>query len=183
MSQTIARRYARALYEMADSKRVVDRIDGDVEMILASLSGSPELYRFFADPVLSAEKKRRVIAALFGPRIHEVMASFLALLVDKRREPLFPDVARSYRDLRDAQTNVVRAEARVALPLPAAEMQRLQTALERLTGRSVRLNTRVDPTIVGGVVVRVGDTVYDRSVANQLARLRNQMEQRTLSTN
>ncbi|MDZ4699636.1 MAG: ATP synthase F1 subunit delta [Rhodothermales bacterium] len=183
MSQTIARRYARALYAMAEQEASIDRVDADVAMIQESFGASSELARFFADPILSAEKKRAVIATLFGPRVHAVTARFLALLVEKRREYLFLEVARSYRALRDDQMNVVQADARVALPLEVSEEKQLRDALERLTGRTVRLKTHLDPTILGGVVIRVGDTVYDRSVLNQLSQLRDQLEQRKLSTN
>ncbi len=183
MSQTIARRYARALYAMAEQEASIERVDEDIVMIRDSFSASPELVRFFADPVVSAEKKNAVIGKLLAPRVHPVTAKFLTLLVEKRREYLFLEVAGSYRALRDEQLNIVQADARVALPLEAAEEQQLRTALERLTGRSVRLKTHLDPTILGGVVIRVGDTVYDRSVRNQLTRLRSQMEQRKLSSN
>jgi F-type H+-transporting ATPase subunit delta len=183
MSQTIARRYARALYLQAEQESCVERIDADVAMVLESLTGSPELTRLFADPLLSADQKRRVLEVLLAPRVHRVMMAFLRLLLEKRREVLFPDVARSYRSLRDEQLNVVRAEARVAVPLEPAEEKQLAGAIERLTGRVVRLETRIDPSIIGGVVVRVGDTVYDRSVRNQLTRLRDRLEQCMLSAN
>ncbi|MEZ4703019.1 MAG: F0F1 ATP synthase subunit delta [Rhodothermales bacterium] len=183
MSQTIARRYARALYELAEQKQCVDRVDEDVAMILESLHGSPELTRFLADPILNADKKGDVIKKLFATRLQDVTLSFLVLLVEKRREYLLSDVARSYHALRDEHMNVVRAEARVAIALSEAEEQTLARAIEKLTGQTVRLETRIDPSIIGGVVVRVGDTVYDRSVLNQLSRLKDQLEQRALSSN
>ncbi len=183
MSHTVARRYARALYEEAAHKECVASIDEDVAMIQASLDASPELARFFADPVISADKKRSVIQKLFASRVHAVMLSFLNLLVEKRRENVFPEVATSYRSLRDEQLNIVRAEARVALPLNDAEHKQLGDALEALTGRTVMLTTRVDPSLIGGVIVRVGDTVYDRSVQNQLTQLKGQLEQRAMFSN
>ncbi len=183
MSQTIARRYARALHAMAEQEASVDRVDEDIAMIQDSFAASAELVRFFADPIVSAQKKSAVIGTLFGPRVHAVTARFLVLLVEKRRESLFMEVAGSYRALRDEQMNVVQADARVALPLDVSEEKQLRDALEHLTGRTVRLKTHLDPSILGGVVVRVGDTVYDRSVLNQLTLLKDRLDQRGLSAN
>lgn len=183
MSQTIARRYARALYETALQQQNVEQVDSDVALILESLKGSPELGRFLADPILNTAQKTGVMEKLFSTRVSPVTLKFLHLLVEKRREALFPDVASSYQALRDSQLNIVRAEARVALALEPKEEQDLTRAIERLTGRSVKLETRLDPSIIGGVIIRVGDTVYDRSVRNQLTRLRDQLEQRALQAN
>ena len=82
----------------------------------------------------------------------------------------------AYRELRDQQMGVVSVTARTALPLADGDKAGLVTSLEKLTGKKVRLETRIDASILGGIVIRVGDTVYDASVANQLASLRVRLE-------
>lgn len=174
--QTVARRYARALHEEAAREGRVAEVDADVDLIHDAFEQSRELVRVFESPILPRDKKVAVLEALFGERVQPVTRRFMRLLVDKQREALFPAVVTAYRRLRDAQQGVVEALARTAQPLSQAERQKLTAALEGVTGKRVRLRTAEDPALLGGVVVRVGDTVYDGSVRHQLAALREQLE-------
>src|SRR5690606_25544612 len=124
----------------------------------------------------SREQKERVIRQLFEPRLQPLTLRFLLLLIEKQRENVFPAIVQAYRELRDRLTGVVEARARTAQPLAGKEAQQLQQALERLTGQRVRLQVEEDPSLLGGLIVRVGDTVYDGSVRHQLEHLREQME-------
>ena len=180
---TVARRYAQALYEEAERAGRVERIDEDMAMIRETLDGSEELTTFFESPIISRERKEAVVAALFGERVAPLMRSFIELLIEKQREALFPDVVRAYGALRDAQQGIVEATARSAFPISEEEQHRLARALEQKTGQTVRLRLVHDPALVGGLVVRIGDTVYDGSVRNQLATLRERMEQGRFATN
>lgn len=173
---TVARRYAQALYEAARQEGQTEQVDADVALIRDSLDGSRELVRFFESPVIPREKKLAVVRALFGERVQPTTLHFLQLLVEKRREALFPDVVAAYRALRDEQLGIVEAGARVARPLTEAEEKSLAQALEALTGRRVRLRVALDEALLGGVVIRVGDTVYDGSIRHQLTTLRERLE-------
>lgn len=183
MSLTVARRYAQALYQDALQKKCVERVDEDILMINESIAGSPELDRFFHDPILTADKKSKVVDALFADTVHATTLSLLQLLVSKGRESLFSQVASSYKAMRDKQLGIVEAEVRVALPLNVADEKKVVEGIEAMTGKKVRLNATVDPQILGGLIIRVGDTVYDRSVLHQLNTLRGRLEQSTLTAN
>ncbi len=183
MSLTVARRYAQALYQDALQKNCVDRVDEDVLMVQESIDGSPELARFFQDPILTADKKISVVDALFTDRVHDVTHALLKLLVEKGREGLFMQVAEAYRAMRDKQQGIVEAQVRAALPLSAEDQQKITTGIEAMTGKKVRLNATVDPKILGGLIIRVGDTVYDGSVLHQLGTLRGRLEQSTIGVN
>ena len=176
---TVAQRYAQALYQEVVQENQVERIDEDMALLRETMAGSPELVRFFESPVISREKKAAVVQQLFASRVHPTMLRFLELLIEKNREDLFPTVVRAYSDLRDRELGIVEAGARVAQPLAGAEEQQLREALERLTGKRVRLNIEQDPQLIGGLIVRIGDTVYDGSVNHQLAMLREQLERGT----
>ncbi len=173
---TIARRYARALYEEAERTGRLESVDDDVALIRDALEASSELVRFFESPVIPRPKKEAVVQALFAERVQPTTLDFLRLLVEKQREDLFPDVVRAYRELRDAQRGIVEARARAAFPLSEAEQTRLAQALEAMTGVGIRLHVEQDAGLLGGLVVRIGDTVYDGSVRHQLASLRERME-------
>lgn len=180
---SIARRYAGALYEEAEQAQRTAQVDADVDMIRASLDGSRELVRFFGSPVIPRAKKLEVVEALFDGRVEPLTLRFLRLLVEKRREDLFPEVIRAYRGLRDERLGLVEAQARVALPLDEAEKQSLTRSLEALTGKRVRLQLTHDASLLGGMVVRVGDMVYDGSVRNKLMGLRERLMNGTHNTN
>ncbi len=174
-SLTIARRYARALSEEATREAHIDAVDQDIDLIRDALDASHDLVRFFESPVISRQKKEAVVKTLFAERVQQTTLNFLRLLIEKKREALFPDVVRAYRLLRDAQEGILEARARLAHVLSEDEEKTLRQALERLTGKRIRLSATQDPTLIGGLVVRVGDTVYDGSVRHQLASLRERM--------
>ncbi|MEM6646351.1 MAG: ATP synthase F1 subunit delta [Bacteroidota bacterium] len=173
----VAERYARALYGEAEKTGMITAADGDVALIRDSLDASPELVRFFESPVIPREKKESVVDALFAERLQPLTLRFLKLLIEKRREDAFPAVVRAYRALRDKQEGIIEIKARSAKPLTAEEEAELKAALAKLTGQTVRLNTTIDASLIGGVVVRVGDTVYDGSVRHQLEGLREKLGQ------
>jgi len=172
----IARRYAGALYEEAEKVSALKAVDEDVSLIRESLDGAPELVRFFGSPVISRDKKSSTITALFESRIHKLTLNFLLLMVEKRREQLFPDVVRAYQSLRDHQMGMVQVTARVAKTVDDEEKEALVEILEARLGKKVRLDIQVDPSLVGGIVVKIGDTVYDGSFVNQLKSLRARLE-------
>lgn len=171
----IARRYALALSESAGEKNRIDQVDQDVDLVWSSLEGSPDLERFFQSPIVPRSKKIAVIRTLFGERIDTVTLDFMLLLVEKRREGMVRPILGAYRDLRDEQQGFVSVVAKSARPIGPDEKQRLIDSVGRITGSKVRLETEVDASLMGGIVLRVGDTVYDGSVTNKLAALRERL--------
>ena len=172
----IARRYAQALKEEADGLDSIERVDEDVALIRDSLASSRELNQFFESPVISREKKASVVNELFGERVEKITLQFLLLMIEKRREQIFPEVVRAYQALRDDQLGLVNVAVRVAAELGEAEEAELIATIEKMISKKVRLETLVDETLLGGLIVRVGDTVYDGSFANQLQALRDRLE-------
>ena len=173
---TIARRYAQALNEQAAQVGVLEQVDADIDLIHGALADSRELRAFFGSPIISREKKGSVVKALFEEQIQKVTMTFMALLVDKRREGIFPTVVSSYRELRDEQLGMTAVSVRTAYELSNEDCSALETELRALTGKQVRLETEVDAYIMGGSVIRVGDKVYDGSITNQLATLRERLQ-------
>lgn len=172
----VARRYARALYEESEQQSMTDAVDADVEFIRASLDGSRELVSFFESPVISREKKAAIVEKLFGGQISDLTLQFLALLIGKQRESILSDVLAAYQEMRDEHLNIVEARVRVADEMNESEQNDLSIALSRMTGKKIRLQVSRDEDLIGGVVIRIGDTVYDGSVQHQLERLRHRME-------
>ncbi|MEM1268747.1 MAG: ATP synthase F1 subunit delta [Bacteroidota bacterium] len=177
MSQaSIARRYAAALQAEAEAQGVTSAVDASIDTLRDTLAQSRDLAVFFSSPVVSASKKKSIVSQLFAGKLDDLTVRFVHLLVDKSRAEDVPAIVTAYRQLRDEQTNTVEVHARSAFPLSDDEQQRLAKALEAKIGQNVRLKTSVDDTLIGGLVVRVGDTVYDSSVRNRLESLRERLE-------
>lgn len=179
----VARRYAEALYDFAKSSGTVDEVDSDVTTLEAALQDSRELANFFASPIISREKKSVVVRKLFEGKISKATLRFLSQLVDKRRENILGEILGAYQSLRDRQLGVARAVARSATPLADDERADVRTALERLTGMKIRLESEMDASLIGGVIVRIGDTVYDGSLRNKLNHLKEQFVSGSFRTN
>lgn len=175
MSNPVARRYAQALADEAARQDVLRPVDDDMAMVRESLDDSQELERFFRSPVIGREKKKSVVEQLFKDRVQPLTHRFIQLLIDKERETEFGAVATAYRVLRDEQEGIVEVQVRAATPLTEEERERLMARLKQMTGNDVRLQVQQDASLVGGLVIRVGDTVYDGSVRHQLETLRERL--------
>ncbi len=179
----VARRYAQAVYQEAEAAGKAEAVDEGMQSLGESLDASRELDRFFRSPVVSREKKDAVIGALFDGKVDPLIVRLMRLLVEKGREDILPSVVRQYGELRDERLGLVEATVRTAMPLEYDETESLRRALEARTGRKVRLRIEVEPELIGGVVVRIGDRVYDGSVRHQLSTLREQFEERAYLSN
>ncbi|MFT4603474.1 MAG: F-type H+-transporting ATPase subunit delta [Rhodothermales bacterium] len=172
---TIARRYAQALLEGAAAAGSKDAVDQDIASIRDALDNSPELVRFFGSPVISRDKKKAVVDSLFSDRLDAITVRMLHLLVDKQREGEVMEMAAAYQDLRDEQEGIVQVAVRSARELSKDDLTAISTVLEKRLAKRVRLDVSVDASLIGGIVIQVGDTVYDGSVSNKLASLRERM--------
>jgi F-type H+-transporting ATPase subunit delta len=183
MSQrTVARRYATALYEEADASGVLEDVDDDVLLLRESLESNGELARFFKSPVIPQEKKETIIRELLADRTAELTVRFLRLLVHKDRETMTKAILDQYQSLRDEQRGIVDATVRVARPLGEDDRETIVDVLEEETGQSVRLHVEKDEGLIGGLVIRIGDRVFDGSVRNKLANLHDRLRESALTT-
>ena len=179
----VARRYAQALYQEAEATDKAEKVDEEMVSLQESLDASRELDQFFRSPVISRDKKDAVIGKLFDGKVDDLIVRLMRLLVQKGREDILPNVIRQYADLRDERLGQVEALVKSAMPMEYDETEDLRRALEAKTGQKVRLRIEVEPDLIGGVVVRIGDRVYDGSVQHQLETLRDQLEERTYLSN
>ena len=176
-SRVAAIRYARALFDVALAERQdLDQIGGELSETVALVSGNEELARALTHAAIPAARKRAIVEALLShSSVNTLLARTLLLLADRDRLALLPDLAGAFRSRLMDHQHVVRAEVTTAMELPADRVSALQQGLAAATGRKVQLEVRVDPSIVGGAVTKIGSTVYDGSVTTQLERLRRQL--------
>lgn len=180
-SETVARRYAGALYEEAEAQGLVETIDEDMAFVQASLENSRELVQFFESPLINRDHKEAIVEELFGDRVHALTLRLLHMLVRKGREEIAPDLPRTYRKLRDEQEGIIEAHVRTAVDLTEEEEDALADRLASVTDHQVRIEVTTDPDLIGGLIVRIGDTVYDGSVDHQLNELRQRFRNPSLA--
>jgi F-type H+-transporting ATPase subunit delta len=172
----IARRYARALFELGQEQGNLDQLTREVVSLAEAYDSSGELQAALENPLVAIEAKRGILNDLAGlAQASPTVRHTLLLLGDRRRVRALPQIARSLRELTDAQRGVVRAEVISARPLSAEYSAKLQAELERLTGKKVALDTRIDASILAGVIARIGDTIYDGSLKARLSQIKTQM--------
>jgi F-type H+-transporting ATPase subunit delta len=176
-ARAAARRYARALFDVALAERSdLEQVGRDLAAFTALVSGNDQLQRVLANPAIPASRKRAVVEQLLTRlSLPPVAAKLLILLADRDRLVLLPDVAEAYASRLLDHQQVVRAQVTTAAALPPDRVAALQQGLAAVTGRRVLLDVRVDPSIVGGAVARVGSTVYDGSVTTQLEKIRQRL--------
>jgi len=179
-SRTAAVRYARALFDVVLRERgdlaVVERELGEFVELFAA---NPELEKVMLNPAVPAPRKRAAVSELVNRAgLMPVLGKLLVLLAERDRLALLPEVLRSFRQRMLDHQNVVRAEVTTAVPLMADRVGQVQRSLSQATGRTVMLETRVDPALVGGLVARVGSVVYDASLTTQLQKMKERLEQR-----
>ncbi len=173
MSTPTARRYARALFMLGSEQGDVEQLSRELDAVAATVKGSAELAKLLSDPVVSpADRKAVMTEVLTRLGVSPTARNAALLLTDRRRGALLPEVADALRVLGDEKAGKVQAEVTSAVPLGEGQYQRLTSVLEKLTGRKITLQRKVDPSLIGGVVTRIGDKVYDGSVRTRLEELR-----------
>ncbi len=173
---TVGRRYARALLEVAEEQKQVPKVQKDLEDLLASWQGSRELRTTFENPAFGADLRAKILDQLVQRMgLSTLVASTLKLLADRQRLRHLPDVAAAFFALAQEGAGSVVAEVTTATELPDAYYAKLQATLEKSLGKKVSLVKKTDPTLVAGVVTRIGDKVFDGSVRSSLRQLEDRL--------
>ena len=170
--QTVARRYAAALADVTIERREERDVHNELDQWAAMIEAAPQLKEVFANPTVAYDQKRKVLEELISrSRVRDTTASFLRVLLKNQRIAQLRDVAERYGHILDERSGVVAANVITARPIPEELKSSLHDTLVAATGQKVRLTFTTDETIIGGLVARIGSTIYDGSVQNQLERL------------
>jgi F-type H+-transporting ATPase subunit delta len=174
IAANISRRYAKAVLELASETSEVDAVAGELTRAAQAYEGSVELQRVMGDPLVPHVSKKAILVDLAAAlSLGPVARSTMLLLGDRRRLRLLPEVAQLLGEMNDVKKGVVRAEVTSAVNLPDAFYARLKTQLETMTKKTVVLDKKTDPALIGGIVTRIGDQVFDGSIRTRLASLKN----------
>jgi F-type H+-transporting ATPase subunit delta len=171
----IANRYAHALFLVAERRGDVPGALDDLRAVLAVVDGDARVGRFFRSPLVRVEDKRRLLHDALHERVRPYVRELIDLLLRKKRLGEFRDTIAEYERRVEAWQGIHRAEVVSAVPLSDDETRRLHAELERITGKTVRFVTRVEPEVLGGVYVRIGDRIIDRTVKSLLEAVENRL--------
>ena len=176
LAGSLARRYAKAVMDLAIARTAVDRVGLDLRSLATAYKTSPELGAVLANSSFPrAQRKAIVDAVLLRQGAHELVKTTCALLLDKERLGIIPDLSREIDAMIEARAGKVAAQVTSAVELTPAQVTQITATLERMSGKKVVLSRKVDAALLGGIVAKVGDVVYDGSARTQLRTLRDQL--------
>jgi F-type H+-transporting ATPase subunit delta len=176
LAGSLARRYARALMQIGAEQKNAEKLGADVRSLAKAMEVSPELSLLLSNPAFPRADRKKILDALaarFGTQ--PITKNFFYVLLDKERLAHVPAISREIDRMLEEQAGRVAAEVVSAQPLTATQLNQITAALEKLSGKKVVVVKREDPALLGGVVAKVGDTIYDGSLRTQLRQLRDSM--------
>ncbi|RXT01119.1 F0F1 ATP synthase subunit delta [Ammoniphilus sp. CFH 90114] len=176
-SALVAKRYAQALFEVASEKQQIDLVEQELDQVKQLFNDNPAFLQFLQHPQLAGETKKQEVKAIFEGKLSEITLNFLNLLIDKKREDIFAIIPQYFTDKANEARGLVDAVVVSVKELTEAEKQGIAESFKKLLNKEVRVTNQIDQTIMGGVVVQVGDRLYDGSVAGRLNRLQQSLKQ------
>jgi F-type H+-transporting ATPase subunit delta len=168
--------YAEALMSLGDERGLTDRLSQDINGILAVLESSSDLQQLLSNPLIKADAKKAVINEVFGSQVDGTMLRFMSLVIDRRRAMYLDAICRHCQALIRKARNITLAEVISATDLNDGQRQAVMDKVKSMTGANhVELSTRLDPDLIGGVIIKIGSRVLDASIKGQLRRLSNSL--------
>lgn len=174
MSNRAAIRYAKAILQSANENNTAAVLFGDMQSVYDTIEGSRELQTVLQSPVIKANDKKQVLLKIFSGQCGTTH-SLINILVENKRTPLLSRVAKSYIDLYNNEQGVKVASVITAIPLTSELETKVIAKVKELTGsEKISLKSEIDPEIIGGFILRVGDVQYDASIVNQFRKLKRE---------
>lgn len=172
LSAEVLEPYAEALMSLAQSNDLTERLSDDVATLLNLLQESPELDQFLSSPIVKGDDKKAVLEQIGGEQLHPYTMSFLKILIDRRRILFLEGICKQYQALLRKLSQTVLAEVTSAVELSEAQQQSVREKAMALTSANqIELDTKIDPDLIGGVIIKVGSQVVDASIRGQLRRI------------
>jgi len=168
----IANRYAEAVMTAAEELHILKNVSDDLTVLRRIIQESHEFQLFLKSPVIKKEKKQEVFKATFGPSMQPLTLQFLSLLIEKEREDTLPSVIGAFFRLQDEMLGIIHVSVTTAAELSQQQTTQLQQRFEEYSKKKVFIDVSFDKQLIGGFIARMGDTVFDGSVKQQLKLLR-----------
>jgi|HigsolmetaGSP11D_1036233.scaffolds.fasta_scaffold32214_2 F-type H+-transporting ATPase subunit delta len=173
----VAKRYAKALFAVAQERSIIQQVEASLRTVVQAIDGNAELKKMLHHPAIAEETKLELLRNIFEGNIEEPVYNILRLLVERRREALLPALLQYYVGIADAALGQASAVVYSPFALTEAESREIAETFGRLTGKTIRTESVIDPSLLGGIQVRIGDRLYDGSLSGKLARLHKSLNE------
>jgi len=176
-------RYAKAILSLSLDLKKADIVNNDMQLITSTIEENNELQLLLNSPVIKSEAKKSALMAIFDKKIDEASIGLINLLIENKRLSLLPEVSKQYTLLYDEHKGSQIAEVTTAIPLTDDLEEKVLAKVKELTGKKVSLENSIDPTIIGGFILRVGDRQFDASILGKMNNLRRTFENDVSASN
>lgn len=177
MAKLVSKTYSHALFEIAIESNLLERVSDDFEFVVKSLEEYPSFYEIITSPKIQLEEKKQIMDDTFGGKISSEVLNFIKILIDKKREGYIKEIFKEFKKISNDHNGLVVAKVESVVSLEEDEIKELEAKLNKLTGKTVTVKNVINPEIVGGLIVNVGDKIIDGSVRNKLENLKNDLAQ------
>ncbi|MBM7615127.1 F0F1 ATP synthase subunit delta [Alkaliphilus hydrothermalis] len=177
MAELVAKRYAGALYEVAIPLQKQEIFKEELLAILDTLTAHPQFDQLLKSPLIQSQEKKDILTKVFQGKISQEVSNFLYILVDKRRQNHIQEIIHEYKGMVEKAKNMVEAIAITAEAMSKDDLSRLQKKLSLTSGKTVTIKNEIDGSIIGGVLIKMGDQVIDGTIKNRLAQMKEQLSQ------
>jgi len=169
-------RYAKAILSLSLELKKADTVNADMQLIASTIEENNELQIVLNSPVIKSDAKKSTLVAIFGKKVDKTSLDLINLLVENKRLPLLPEAAKQYTILYNQHKGSQVAEVITAIPLTGNLEEKVLAKVEEITGKKVTIENSVDPSIIGGFILRVGDKQFDASILGKMNNLRRTFE-------
>ncbi len=171
----VAKRYAKALFELAEEEKILNKVEVDVAQFASLSSESADFSTLLSNPLINEKEKFTILKELFRDKVQPLTLDFLNLLSVKKRLDVLPEIAQEFRAMMLDFANKIEGELISAVKLAPDQVKHIRSNMEKMTGKNVLLDEKVDESVLGGFIVRIEDWVLDNSVRYQLSKLRDKL--------
>jgi len=180
---TVANRYAKSLIDLAKEQNSLEQVKDDMTFFVKTLKANHELQAVLRNPIITHDKKKKILNAIFGDKVNKATEAFFNIMVNKSRADILFPTAQEFVNQYDVFKNIITATVVSAAPLSEENKQIITDEVKAITGGNVVIKTKVDPKLIGGFVLTVGDRQIDTSVLASLNKIKKDFTQRVVPIN
>lgn len=172
MAELVALTYSKALFEVSRENNILDDVLEEINFIKSTFEEEPDFYELYLSPSINTEEKKGIIKKVFGEKLSQEVVNFINVLLDKKRINSFIEISKEFIKLANDYKNIIEGTVYTAVQLKDNQLNEIEQKLSTVTNKNVKLNVVIEPSIIGGLKVKIGDKVLDTTVQNKLKDLK-----------
>jgi len=177
---TVGARYAKSLIDLAQDENILEEVKKDMDLFISVVKSNYELYAVLRNPIISHDKKVKILDALFSDKVSKATLGFFKIMINKSRGEVLYFSAQEFVNQYNVKKNIIKALVTSATPLSAANQKQIADIVAAEVGGHIVLQTKVDPSLIGGFILTVGDRQIDASIASSLKKLKMDFAQKAV---